>query len=188
MKRFILTGAPGAGKTAVIRQLELDGFSVVEEAATDIIALEQSHAVSEPGSIPRNPPRGPAARSSGRCGSATATARSRPHSTAAPRPGATSAPCPTSRRVRGLSAAFRNPMHLLHREIGHRAGTQDRFGGPGSGCSQHLRRHLCAASGHSAKHGNPAGFYLTKLSFNFFNAMPLRDPQLTFGPSRSYIV
>jgi hypothetical protein len=55
MKRFILTGAPGAGKTAVIRQLELDGFSVVEEAATDIIALEQSHAVSEPGSIPRNP-------------------------------------------------------------------------------------------------------------------------------------
>jgi predicted ATPase len=39
MRRFILTGAPGAGKTAVIRQLEIDGFSVVEEAATDIIAL-----------------------------------------------------------------------------------------------------------------------------------------------------
>jgi predicted ATPase len=48
MKRFILTGAPGAGKTAVIRQLERDGFSVVEEAATDIIALEQSHGVAEP--------------------------------------------------------------------------------------------------------------------------------------------
>jgi predicted ATPase len=28
MKRFIITGAPGAGKTAIIRQLELDGFSV----------------------------------------------------------------------------------------------------------------------------------------------------------------
>jgi predicted ATPase len=48
VKRFILTGAPGAGKTAVIRQLELDGLSVVEEAATDIIALEQSRGVAEP--------------------------------------------------------------------------------------------------------------------------------------------
>ena len=48
MKRFILTGAPGAGKTAVIRQLELDGFSVVEEAATDIIALEHARGVAEP--------------------------------------------------------------------------------------------------------------------------------------------
>jgi predicted ATPase len=26
-----------AGKTAIVRQLELDGFSVVEEAATDVI-------------------------------------------------------------------------------------------------------------------------------------------------------
>ncbi|HEY2842304.1 MAG TPA: AAA family ATPase [Bryobacteraceae bacterium] len=42
MKRFILTGAPGAGKTAILRQLELDGFSVVEEAATDIIAAAQA--------------------------------------------------------------------------------------------------------------------------------------------------
>jgi predicted ATPase len=48
MKRFILTGAPGAGKTVVIRQLELDGFSVVAEAATDIIALEQSRRIAEP--------------------------------------------------------------------------------------------------------------------------------------------
>ena len=31
MRRFIITGAPGAGKTAIIRQLELDGFSVVED-------------------------------------------------------------------------------------------------------------------------------------------------------------
>ena len=38
MRRFILTGTPGAGKTALLRQLELDGFGVVEEAATDIIA------------------------------------------------------------------------------------------------------------------------------------------------------
>jgi predicted ATPase len=43
MRRFIITGAPGAGKTAIIRQLELDGFSVVEEAATDVIAAAQAH-------------------------------------------------------------------------------------------------------------------------------------------------
>jgi predicted ATPase len=42
MRRFIISGAPGAGKTAIIRQLELDGFSVVEEAATDIIAAAQA--------------------------------------------------------------------------------------------------------------------------------------------------
>lgn len=38
MRRFIITGAPGAGKTSILRQLEFDGFSVVEEAATDIVA------------------------------------------------------------------------------------------------------------------------------------------------------
>ncbi len=48
MKRFILTGTPGAGKTAILRQLERDGVSVVEEAATDIIALEQAKGVAEP--------------------------------------------------------------------------------------------------------------------------------------------
>jgi len=48
MKRFILTGAPGSGKTAILRQLEFDGFSVVEEAATDIIAAAQTQGVAEP--------------------------------------------------------------------------------------------------------------------------------------------
>jgi predicted ATPase len=48
MRRFILTGAPGSGKTALICQLELDGFSVVEEAATDVIALWQARGVAEP--------------------------------------------------------------------------------------------------------------------------------------------
>jgi len=48
MKRFIITGAPGAGKTAVIRHLELEGFSVVEEAATDIIAAAQARGTAEP--------------------------------------------------------------------------------------------------------------------------------------------
>ena len=48
MRRFIITGAPGAGKTAIIRQLELDGFSVVEEAATDVIAAAQAQGTVEP--------------------------------------------------------------------------------------------------------------------------------------------
>lgn len=52
MKRFVLTGTPGSGKTAVIRQLEIDGFSVVEEAATDLIALAQARGISEPWTHP----------------------------------------------------------------------------------------------------------------------------------------
>jgi len=48
MRRFIITGAPGAGKTAIIRQLEIDGFSVVEEAATDVIAASQARGTAEP--------------------------------------------------------------------------------------------------------------------------------------------
>jgi predicted ATPase len=46
MPRFILTGPPGSGKTALLRILERDGFAVVEEAATDVIALGQ--AMGEP--------------------------------------------------------------------------------------------------------------------------------------------
>jgi predicted ATPase len=48
MKRYILTGTPGCGKTAILRQLELAGFGVIEEAATDVIALRQAHGVEEP--------------------------------------------------------------------------------------------------------------------------------------------
>jgi predicted ATPase len=48
MKRYILTGMPGSGKTAILRQLELEGYSVVEEAATDVIALEQARGWAEP--------------------------------------------------------------------------------------------------------------------------------------------
>ena len=52
MKRYILTGAPGAGKTVILRQLECDGFSVVEEAATDVIALSQAQGIAEPWTNP----------------------------------------------------------------------------------------------------------------------------------------
>ena len=47
MRRFIITGAPGAGKTAILRQLALDGFSVVEEAATDVIAATHAQGTVE---------------------------------------------------------------------------------------------------------------------------------------------
>jgi predicted ATPase len=52
MKRFILTGTPGSGKTALLRQLEMDGFSVVEEAATDVIALSQARGFAAPWKSP----------------------------------------------------------------------------------------------------------------------------------------
>ena len=45
---YVLTGAPGSGKTVIIRQLEVDGFSVVEEAATALIALKQAQGLDEP--------------------------------------------------------------------------------------------------------------------------------------------
>ncbi|MDB5429868.1 MAG: ATPase [Caulobacter sp.] len=47
MQRFILTGAPGAGKTALLRALEGEGFGVVEEAATDVIALSDARGIAE---------------------------------------------------------------------------------------------------------------------------------------------
>ena len=46
--RYILTGAPGAGKTALIRHLEVTGHDVVEEAATDVIALAQAGGIERP--------------------------------------------------------------------------------------------------------------------------------------------
>ena len=43
MRRYILTGAPGSGKTSILRALGARGYSVVSEAATDVIADEQAH-------------------------------------------------------------------------------------------------------------------------------------------------
>ncbi|MGO8960418.1 MAG: AAA family ATPase [Streptosporangiaceae bacterium] len=48
MPRYVLTGTPGSGKTAVLRLLERMGYPVIEEAATDVIALEQALGGSEP--------------------------------------------------------------------------------------------------------------------------------------------
>ncbi len=52
MKRYILTGTPGCGKTSIIRSLEVAGYLVVEEAATDIIALRQAQGITEPHTHP----------------------------------------------------------------------------------------------------------------------------------------
>jgi predicted ATPase len=48
MQRYILTGAPGAGKTMILRALERRGHAVVEEAATDVIAEQQARGHPEP--------------------------------------------------------------------------------------------------------------------------------------------
>jgi predicted ATPase len=48
MPGYILTGTPGAGKTAVLRLLEVKGHAVVEEAATDVIALDNALGNEEP--------------------------------------------------------------------------------------------------------------------------------------------
>ena len=48
MPRYILTGTPGAGKTAILRHLEQDGYATVEEAATDVIALQHALGIPEP--------------------------------------------------------------------------------------------------------------------------------------------
>ena len=52
MRRYILTGAPGAGKTVLLRGLERAGHAVVDEAATDVIALAQAEGVAEPWTDP----------------------------------------------------------------------------------------------------------------------------------------
>jgi predicted ATPase len=42
MRRYIITGAPGAGKTTILAALLDRGYAVVDEAATDVIAQEQA--------------------------------------------------------------------------------------------------------------------------------------------------
>jgi predicted ATPase len=50
--RYVLTGTPGSGKTAILRYLEHDGFAVVEEAATDVIALWLALGEPDPSARP----------------------------------------------------------------------------------------------------------------------------------------
>ena len=48
MQNYILTGAPGAGKTSVIHELERQCYTTVAEAATDVIAREQLKGNEKP--------------------------------------------------------------------------------------------------------------------------------------------
>jgi predicted ATPase len=50
--RYVLTGPPGSGKTAILRMLECGGSAVIEEAATDVIALQQAAGRPEPWTHP----------------------------------------------------------------------------------------------------------------------------------------
>ena len=48
MRRYILTGAPGSGKTTILRALAERGYTVVAEAAADVVAREQARGVDAP--------------------------------------------------------------------------------------------------------------------------------------------
>ncbi len=48
VRRFIFTGTPGSGKTSVIIELEKLGHTVIHEAATDVISIEQAKGMEKP--------------------------------------------------------------------------------------------------------------------------------------------
>jgi len=48
IRRYVLTGAPGAGKTVLLHALAAQGWPVVQEAATDVIAALQADGVDQP--------------------------------------------------------------------------------------------------------------------------------------------
>lgn len=47
-KRYVVTGTPGAGKTSLLHGLQKRVWSVVEEAATDVIARAQAVGRDDP--------------------------------------------------------------------------------------------------------------------------------------------
>jgi predicted ATPase len=52
MERFILTGAPGAGKTSILRALAAGGYAVVPEAATGVMSARLALGEDEPWADP----------------------------------------------------------------------------------------------------------------------------------------
>lgn len=53
IKRYILTGTPGSGKTSVIEELEVRGYTIIKEAVTDIIRNAQNNGIKEPWKSPQ---------------------------------------------------------------------------------------------------------------------------------------
>ena len=53
MKRYIITGTPGSGKTTILGALKNAGYPVVSEAATDVISREQALGNPEPWRSPQ---------------------------------------------------------------------------------------------------------------------------------------
>ncbi|MUN37398.1 AAA family ATPase [Actinomadura litoris] len=51
-RRYVLTGAPGAGKTTIAHRLRARGYTVIDEAATDVIARLQAGGEAEPWTRP----------------------------------------------------------------------------------------------------------------------------------------
>jgi len=47
-RRYILTGAPGSGKTSILQALQRRGYDVVPEAATTVITEEQAAGIGRP--------------------------------------------------------------------------------------------------------------------------------------------
>jgi predicted ATPase len=48
MKKFVLTGGPGTGKTSILLALELRGEQVVHEAARDYINYQRANNIKDP--------------------------------------------------------------------------------------------------------------------------------------------
>ena len=48
LKRYVLTGAPGGGKTVLAHALRQRGYCVVDEAATDVITAQQARGMEQP--------------------------------------------------------------------------------------------------------------------------------------------
>lgn len=48
MKRYILTGTPGSGKSSILESLDKIGYSCIKEAATEIIRIEQEKGIKSP--------------------------------------------------------------------------------------------------------------------------------------------
>src|SRR2546423_554617 len=53
VRRFVLTGTPGSGKTSILHSLASRGFATIAEAATDVIAGEHAAGNADPWLLPK---------------------------------------------------------------------------------------------------------------------------------------